>query len=105
MPGCPAPYPYVRPVPRSRATTRCGSLRSTREGNFETRTNRACCRGFASLVASSEASAWVCRAVGIGSVGYGRSFSVIDAKLVALRRCENESPIPVCTILWCRPGG
>jgi hypothetical protein len=51
-------------------------------------------------VASSEASAWVCRAVGIGSGGYGRSFSVIDAKLIALRRCENYSPIPVCTILW-----
>ena len=33
-------------------------------------------------VASSEASAWVCRAVGIGSGGYGRSFSVIDAKLI-----------------------
>ena len=49
MPGCPAPYPYVRPVPHSRATTRCGSLRSTREGNFETHTNRACCRGFASF--------------------------------------------------------
>jgi hypothetical protein len=56
-------------------------------------------------VASSEASAWVCRAVGIGSGGYGRSFSVIDAKLIALRRCENYSPIRVCTILWCRPGG
>ena len=57
------------------------------------------------LVASSEASAWVCRAVGIGSGGYGRSYSVIDAKLIALRRCENYSPIPVCTILWCGPGG
>jgi len=55
--------------------------------------------------ASSEASAWVCRAVGIGSGGYGRSFSVIDAKLIALRRCENYSTIPVCTILCCRPGG
>ena len=56
-------------------------------------------------VASSEASAWVCRAVGIGSGGYGRSYSVIDAKLIALRRCENYSPLPICTILWCRPGG
>ena len=56
-------------------------------------------------VASSEESAWVCLAVGIGSGGYGRSFSVIDAKLIALRRCENYSPILVCTILWCRPGG
>ena len=56
-------------------------------------------------VASSEASAWVCRAVGIGSGGWGRSYSVIDAKLIALRRCENYSPLQVCTILWCRPGG
>ena len=56
-------------------------------------------------VASSEASAWVCRAIGLGSGGWGRSYSVIDAKLIALRRCENYSPIPVCTILWCRPGG
>ena len=56
-------------------------------------------------VASSEASAWVCRAVGLGSGGYGRSFSVIDAKLIALGRCENYSPVPVCTIRWCRPGG
>jgi hypothetical protein len=105
MPGCPAPYPYVRPVPHSRATTRCGSLRSTREGNFETHTNRACCRGFASFGGLVGGVSLVCRAVGIGSGGYGRSFSVIDAKLIALRRCENYSPIPVCTILWCRPGG
>jgi hypothetical protein len=56
-------------------------------------------------VASSEASAWVCRAVGLGSGGWERSYSVIDAKLIALRRCENYSPLPVCTILWCRPGG
>jgi hypothetical protein len=56
-------------------------------------------------VASSEASAWVCRAIGLGSGGWGRSYSVIDAKLIALRRCENYSPLPICTILWCRPGG
>lgn len=56
-------------------------------------------------VASSEASAWVCFATGLGSGGWGRSYSVIDAKLGALRRCERHSPIPVCTILWCRPGG
>jgi hypothetical protein len=30
---------------------------------------------------------------------------VIDAKLFALRRCERNSPVPICTILWCRPGG
>src|SRR5258707_8776707 len=56
-------------------------------------------------VASSEASAWVCRAAGLGSGGWGRSYSIIDAKLLALRRCEHYSPLPICTILWCRPGG
>jgi hypothetical protein len=56
-------------------------------------------------VASSEASAWVCRAAGLGSGGWGRSYSIVDAKLWALRRCEHYSPLPVCTILWCRPGG
>jgi hypothetical protein len=56
-------------------------------------------------VASSEASAWVCLATGLGSGGYGRSYDIIDAKLFALRRCERNSPVPICTILWCRPGG
>jgi hypothetical protein len=56
-------------------------------------------------VASSEASAWVCFATGLGSGASARSYSVIDAKLWALRRCERGSPLPVCTILWCRPGG
>jgi hypothetical protein len=56
-------------------------------------------------VASSEASAWVCFATGLGSGARGRSYSIIDAKLWALRRCERHSPVPVCTILWCRPGG
>jgi hypothetical protein len=56
-------------------------------------------------VASSEASAWVCFATGLGSGASARSYSIIDAKLWALRRCERGSPLPVCTILWCRPGG
>jgi hypothetical protein len=56
-------------------------------------------------VATSEASAWVCRANGVGSGGWARSASIIDAKLWALRRCERNSPVPVCTLLWCRPGG
>ena len=56
-------------------------------------------------VASSEASAWVCRAVGVGSGGMGRSATVAGAKFQALRRCEHRGPVPVCTILWCRPGG
>jgi hypothetical protein len=54
-------------------------------------------------VASSEASAWVCFATGLGSGASARSYSIIDAKLWALRRCERNSPLPVCTILWCRP--
>jgi len=55
--------------------------------------------------ASSEASAWVCFATGLGSSGRARSYDIIDAKLFALRRCERNSPVPVCTLLWCRPGG
>ena len=55
-------------------------------------------------LASSEASAYVCRATGVGSGGWGRSYSIIDAKLIALRRCEHFSPVPICTILWCRQG-
>jgi len=70
-------------------------------------------RTFAALVvaaslltlASSEASAWVCFATGLGSSGRARAYDIIDAKLFALRRCERNSPVPVCTILWCRPGG
>ncbi len=55
-------------------------------------------------VATSDASAWVCRATGIGSGGWARSANIIDAKLFALRRCERNSPVPVCTLVWCRPG-
>lgn len=51
---------------------------------------------------ASEASAWVCRAGGVGVTTAGRSWNIIDAKLVALRKCERRSPIPVCTILYCR---
>jgi hypothetical protein len=55
--------------------------------------------------ASSEASAWVCLAAGAGSSGYGRDpYYVQDAKIIALRTCERRSPIPICTIVWCRPG-
>ena len=56
-------------------------------------------------LASSEASAWVCFASGLGSRGYARAYDIIDAKLFALRRCERRSPLPVCTLVWCRPGG
>ena len=54
------------------------------------------------LLAPSEASAWVCRAVGVGAAGTGYGYSVERAKFVALRRCERRSMPPVCTILWCR---
>ena len=55
-------------------------------------------------LASSEASAWVCYATGLGSSGFARAYDIIDAKLFALRRCERSSPLPVCTLVWCRPG-
>ena len=59
----------------------------------------------ASLLAlnPSEASAWACRADGVGSTGFGRGFSAERAKYIALRRCERGSLMHVCTIAWCRP--
>jgi hypothetical protein len=56
-------------------------------------------------LASSEAAAWECRAAGLGSSGYARAYDIIDAKLFALRQCERRSPLPVCTLVWCHPGG
>ena len=56
-------------------------------------------------LASSEAAAWECRAVGLGSSGYARAYDIVDAKLFALRQCERRSPLPVCTLVSCRPGG
>ena len=52
---------------------------------------------------ASEASAWVCRAAGVGGSITGRSWNIVDAKLIALRKCERRSPVPVCTIVYCRP--
>jgi hypothetical protein len=52
---------------------------------------------------SSKASAWVCYATGFGSSGSARAYSIIDAKLFALRRCERNSLLPVCTLTWCDP--
>ena len=56
--------------------------------------------------ASSEASAFVyssfvCQAVGVHSVEWGRSFFVGDAKMIALSRCARRSGI--CTISYCVP--
>src|SRR5258705_12573753 len=58
-----------------------------------------------STLTSSEAAAWVCRAVGLGSSGYASAYDIVDAKLFALRQCERHSPLPVCTLVSCRPGG
>jgi len=58
-------------------------------------------------LASSEASAFlyssfVCQAVGARSVGWGRSFFIGEAKVIALSRCAHRSGI--CTISYCVPG-
>jgi len=58
-------------------------------------------------LASSEASAFlyssfVCQAVGVRSVGWGRSFFIGEAKVIALSRCARRSGI--CTISYCVPG-
>jgi hypothetical protein len=50
----------------------------------------------------SDASAWVCRAGGVGATAFGSSRSIERAKITALRRCERRSPLHVCTILYCR---
>ena len=51
---------------------------------------------------ATEASAWVCRAGGVGVTTFGSSRSIETAKFIALRRCERRSPLPVCTIIYCR---
>jgi hypothetical protein len=51
---------------------------------------------------ASEASAWVCRAGGVGVTTFGSSRSIENAKFIALRRCERRSPLRVCTIFYCR---
>ena len=53
-------------------------------------------------LASSEASAFVCRAVGVRSTAVARSFYVVEAKLAALHRCARRSGM--CTIAYCYPG-
>jgi hypothetical protein len=50
----------------------------------------------------SDASAWVCRAGGVGVTAFGSSRSIAVAKIRALRRCERRSPLHVCTIIYCR---
>jgi hypothetical protein len=53
-------------------------------------------------MASSEASAWTCRAVGLSGYAYARHPNIIDAKMLALRRCERMSALHICTLAWCR---
>jgi hypothetical protein len=50
----------------------------------------------------SDASAWVCRAGGVGVSTFGSSRNIERAKIAALRRCERRSPLHVCTIIYCR---
>jgi hypothetical protein len=54
-------------------------------------------------LAPSEASAYVCKAVGLGWSGVGRGSYIERAKLIALHRCENNAGLHLCTILYCRP--
>ena len=53
-------------------------------------------------MASSDASAWTCRAVGLSGSAWARHWNIIDAKMLALRRCERMSALHVCTLMWCR---
>jgi hypothetical protein len=57
----------------------------------------------APIMTPSEASAWVCRADGFGAQGYGRSFSVAQARLIALRECQFRSLLRACALISCRP--
>jgi hypothetical protein len=51
--------------------------------------------------APSQALAWACRADGLGSTAMGYGPTAQRAKFVALRRCERDSLLHVCTIRWC----
>jgi hypothetical protein len=51
----------------------------------------------------SDASAWICRADGFGAQGYGRSASVAQARLIALRECQFRSLLRACALISCRP--
>jgi hypothetical protein len=53
-------------------------------------------------MASSEASAWTCKAIGLSGYAFARHYNIIDAKMLALRRCERRSTLHVCTLAWCR---
>jgi hypothetical protein len=54
------------------------------------------------LLLPSAASAWVCRADGVGASATARSFTVARAKASALNSCQRRSLGHVCTIVYCR---
>jgi hypothetical protein len=54
------------------------------------------------LVLPSAASAWVCRADGVGASATARSLFISRAKTAALRACQRRSLGHVCTIMYCR---
>ncbi len=54
------------------------------------------------IVLPSAASAWVCRADGVGASATARSLFISRAKTAALRSCERRSLGHVCTIMYCR---
>jgi hypothetical protein len=108
----PISRPLLRPLPRCPVSTLSApaALNSPNEADRKTRARSTEPRASggqmgrtvaafavaASLLplASSEASAWVCFATGLGSSGYARAYDIIDAKLFALRQCERRSPVP-----------
>jgi hypothetical protein len=53
------------------------------------------------LAVPTQASAWVCRADGFGSTRDGYGLTAERAKFTALRRCERNSALHLCTIRWC----
>jgi hypothetical protein len=55
----------------------------------------------AMLAVPTQASAWVCRADGFGSTRDGYGLTPERAKFTALRRCERNSALHLCTIRWC----
>jgi hypothetical protein len=63
----------------------------------------ACLAGAALLLASAEASAWVCTAHSRTASGWGASPSLSQARFIALRECAIRTPRGrMCRISSCR---
>ena len=59
--------------------------------------------GTMTIVAPSEANAWVCRADSGRAYGWGRSPSLSRARYRALAECSVRTPrSQTCYISWCR---